>query len=129
MNPRYVKDKPNTNLSDVKHHDKQIIVRGTTPTIVFKVKADLDLDNLAEVWITFKSKTNASMPNKTYTKNDVVIDNDAHEILLSLSQEDTLNFEGSQMQVQLRLRMFNGSAYASKIMETSIGDILKEGVI
>ena len=130
MNPRYVKDKTTyveeDNANHTKQKSKQMIIRGTTPTIIFNVKTELDLDNLAEVWITFKSKNNI---DKTFTKNDVVIDQEKHEILLSLSQEDTLNFNGSQMQVQLRLRMYDGSAYASGIMETIIGDVLKEGII
>lgn len=131
MNPRYVKEKTYTedNTTNTKQKSKQMIIRGTTPTIAFNVKTELDLDNIAEVWITFRSKSNSPSCDKTYTKKDVVINKETHEILLSLSQEDTLNFSGSQMQVQLRLRMYNGSAYASGIMETIIGDVLKEGVI
>ena len=132
MNPRHIKDRiyeENDDNSTKHQSNKQMIIRGTTPTIVFNVKTGLDLDNIAEVWITFRSKTGVQAHDKTYTKKDVVINNKTHEILLSLSQEDTLNFSGNQMQVQLRIRMFDGAAYASGIMETIIGDVLKEGII
>ena len=106
------------------------IIRGTTPTLTFNVKNEqMDLAEVAEVWITFKTKPGVALKEKTYDITDVVIDPTEKTITLSLSQEDTLYFANAQMLVQVRLRMNDDMAFASAIIETSIGQILKEGVI
>lgn len=106
------------------------IIRGTTPTITFNVKNEqMDLTQIAEVWITFKTKPGVKLIEKTYDIDDVTIDNEEKTITLSLSQEDTLEFANAQMLVQVRLRMSDDMAFASAILETSIGQILKDGVI
>lgn len=106
------------------------IIRGTTPTLTFNVKNEqMDLANIAEVWITFKTKAGVKPVEKTYDINDVTIDAAEKTITLSLSQEDTLAFANSNMLVQVRLRMNDDMAFASSIIETTIGHILKEGVI
>ena len=107
-----------------------MIIRGTTPTLVFKIKNDdMDLSQIAEVWITFKTKAGVKVKEKTYTMEDVTIDTEEKEIILSLTQEDTLEFADTNMLVQLRVRLSNDEAFASTIFDTSIGHILKEGVI
>ena len=106
------------------------IIRGTTPTLTFNVKNEqMDLTNVAEVWITFKTKAGVKPKEKTYDINDVTIDAVEKTITLSLSQEDTLYFADEKMLVQVRLRMSDDMAYASAIIESSIGQILKDGVI
>ena len=106
------------------------IIRGTTPTITFNVKNEqMDLTQIAEVWITFKTKPGVKLIEKTYDIDDVTIDNEEKTITLSLSQEDTLEFANTQMLVQVRLRMSDDMAFASAIMEVTIGHILKEGQI
>ena len=106
------------------------IIRGTTPTLVFKIKnEDMNLNNVAEIWVTLKTKAGTQSKEKTYDRNNVTIDAQNSEISLSLSQEDTLYFEDTNMLIQVRLRMNNSKAYASAIIKTSIGQILKEGVI
>lgn len=106
------------------------IIRGTTPTLTFNVKNEqMNLDNISEIWITFKTKPGVKLVEKTYDKDDVTIDAANSTITLSLSQEDTLAFADSNMFVQVRLRMNDDMAFASAILDTSIGAILKEGVI
>lgn len=106
------------------------IIRGTTPTLTFHVKNEqLDLDEIAEVWVTFRTKAGVKVKDKTYTKEDVVIDSAEHTIELALSQEDTLDFTDTNMVVQLRVRLDNDLAYASSIIDIQIGHILKDGVI
>ncbi len=105
------------------------IIRGTTPTITFKVNTDLDLNDIAELWITFKTKPGMMLREKTYTLDDVSIDAQARTIVLVLTQEDTLAFQEPQVLIQTRMRMNDDLAYASGIIETSIGKILKGGVI
>jgi len=106
------------------------IIRGTTPTLTFNVKNEqMDLTEVAEVWITFKTKAGVKLKEKTYDKTDVTIDPVEKTITLSLTQEDTLYFSDSIILVQVRLRMNDDMAFASAIIETSIGQILKDGVI
>lgn len=106
------------------------IVRGTTPILTFHVKNEqLDLNEIAEVWITFKTKAGVKVKEITYTKEDVTIDNVEHNIELFLNQEDTLDFPDTNVLVQLRVRFNDDLAYASSIIDVNIGHILKEGVI
>jgi len=106
------------------------IIRGTTPTLTFNVKNEnMDLTAVAEVWITFKTKPGVKLKEKTYDINDVVIDAVEKTITLSLSQEDTLYFADNKILVQVRMRMNDDMAFASAIIDTSIGQILKDGVI
>lgn len=107
-----------------------MIIRGTTPTVVFKVKTELDLSEIVELWITFKPKTgDPRQRDMTYTLEDVTIDPLLKTISLFMSQEDTLAFNEKPYNVQVRLRTQDDSAYASSIIEEPIGKILKDGVI
>lgn len=103
------------------------IIRGTTPTLTFRVKSNLDLTEIAALWITFRTMPGARQREKTFTLTDVSIE--GNNVILALSQADTLSFGENLTQIQMRLRMNDGMAYASGIIETCIGRILKEGVI
>ena len=105
------------------------IIRGTTPTLTFRVKSNLDLSEIAALWITFRTMPGARQREKTFTLEDVSLDPDENLVVLELSQEDTLSFGEQMTQIQMRLRMNDDMAYASGIIETCIGRILKEGVI
>ena len=98
--------------------------RGTTPTLVFTVNTELDLNEIEEVWITFDVT-----PKITYTKKDVVIDDTDKSITLQLSQEETLKFNKHDVKVQLRFLLSDGKAYASPIKNITVDDILQNGVI
>lgn len=107
-----------------------MIIRGTTPTVVFNVKTELDLSDIVELWITFKPKSaDPRHRDMTYTLDDVTIDPILKTISLFMSQEDTLAFNEKPYNVQIRLRTSDDLAYASSIIEEPIGKILKDGVI
>lgn len=106
-----------------------MIIRGTTPTLVFDIDTELNLDEIVELWITFKTKLGTRAREKTFSKSQVSLDDENKRIILPLTQEDTLFFTDSVMQVQIRLRLENDLAYASDIVDTNIGRILKDGVI
>lgn len=105
------------------------IIRGTTPTLTFRIRSNIDLSEVAELWITFRTMPGTRQREKTFTLEDVSIDPDAKLVILTLSQEDTLSFGETMTQIQMRLRTNDDMAYASKIIETCIGRILKDGVI
>lgn len=107
-----------------------MIIRGTTPTIGFHIKTELDLTQVAEVWITFKTKPGIPhVREKTYTMEDVTIDTENKVINLFMPQEDTLEFSDVTYNIQIRMRMNDDTAWASSIIEEPIGKILKDGVI
>lgn len=102
--------------------------RGTTPTITFNVNTELDLSELTSLWITFRGSYE-SHKEVTFTLDDVTIDNEMHQIILDLSQDQTLYFDTGNVSLQMRLLMSDGRAYASDIKSISIDMILKDGVI
>ena len=107
-----------------------MIIRGTTPTLSFHVKnEDLNLNEIAEIWITFKTKIGLKPQEKSFGMDNIFIDAENHTIELYLGQEDTLFFMGNQVFAQIRARLDNDLAYASSIFEIDIGQILKDGVI
>lgn len=101
--------------------------RGTTPSLTFNIKTELDLTEIAECWVTFKSKQSNKV--QTYTFDDLIIDSEAKTITITLTQEDTLYFSPGTVEVQIRLRTTDDLAYASNIKELDIGRILKDGEI
>ena len=101
------------------------MTRGTTPTIVLTLDTDLPLNDIAELWVTFK----ASTVEVTKSLSDVSLDSVNKKITLELSQEDTLKLYNCKCEVQVRFRTGNDLAYATSIASVDINRILKEGVI
>lgn len=98
--------------------------RGTTPTLVFNLNTDLDMDTIEEIWVTFDT------PDKlTFTKDKVLLDNTAKTVTLPLSQDDTLRMKGVHIKCQIRLLCNDGMAYATSIKTVVFNDIIKDGVI
>jgi hypothetical protein len=99
--------------------------RGTTPTLYLELDTELDLSNLAEMWVTFKSPT----VEITKTLSEVAFDTETNVITVILSQNETLQLFNGKADVQVRLRTNDDLAYATDIVDVEIGRILKEGVI
>lgn len=99
--------------------------RGTTPYIIFHVNDDTDLNEIDNLWITFKLASGLM----TFTKKDVSIDNDERTIILHLSQEDTLKFNLHHVDVQIRFLMTDGESYSTKKFTVIVDDVLQDGVI
>lgn len=101
--------------------------RGTTPTLSFKFGDDVDLSSINALWITISNKLGSKI--KEYSLDKVTILTDHHTINLKLSQEDTLYFGEGDLEIQIRIKKDDGSAYATNIVTTTMQRILKEGVI
>ena len=101
--------------------------RGTTPTITFKINTDIDLNEVAECWVTFKAHLGGE--EKTFDKTDVIIDPLLKTIEVAMTQEETLFFKAGKIFVQIRLRMNDDLAYASDIKAMTMNGILKDGEI
>lgn len=103
------------------------MIRGTTPTLTFKIKTDLDLNDVDKAQITFKSVN--GMKEKTWNETDLGINPEEKTMVLTLSQEDTLYFSVGEIDIQLRIKLNNDMVYASRIVTSTLDRILKEGVI
>ena len=99
--------------------------RGTTPTLYLELDTELDLSNVTEMWVTFKSST----VEITKTLSEVVFDTETNTITVVLTQEETLQLYKGDCDVQVRLKTGDDLAYATDIANVEIGRILKEGVI
>ena len=100
--------------------------RGTTPTYILELETTIDLSQIVELWITFKTF------NVGVTKylNDSYIDNENKTITVTLTQEETLQlYNQKNCEVQVRFRLENGKAYATNIANVDVDKILREGVI
>ena len=107
-----------------------MIMRGTTPKLSFTVNSDIDLHEIAEIWVTTQIiQKNAAKKEKTYRKNECVINYTQRTIEVTLSQKDTLDMNANICYVQLRIRMNDGTAYASEIFEEEVGKVLNGDVI
>ena len=98
---------------------------GTTPTIFLELETELPLNDLAELWVTFKSPT----VEVTKSLSEVRVDSENKTIVVSLSQQETLKLFNGKCDVQVRFRTTNDLAYASTIEMINVERILKEGVI
>lgn len=99
--------------------------RGTTPTLCFTVMTILDLTKLKEVWVTLQNL----VYERTYTGDEVRIDTDTKKMYVDMSQEETLSFSAGKVDVQIRMLMNDGKAYATEIVTTTVEEVLRDGVI
>lgn len=100
--------------------------RGTTPTLTIKLHTTLLLDQIEAIWLTFETTRDEDI---TFTEDDMIIDADNSQLIVKLSQEDTLALKPGTCKVQLRIRMSNENAYVTREKQIIVHDILKEGVI
>lgn len=96
--------------------------RGTTPTHRFSV--DLDLTSADEIYLTYRQ----GCKTLEKTKDDLTVTPEVVEV--ALSQEETLLFcDKEKILIQFRVKFPDQTTVASNIIQTTIGEILKEGVI
>ena len=107
--------------------------RGTTPTLTLKVNTTLDLTKASQIWVTLRSVPPTSMlphnENEAITLdiNRLSFNSDG-DILLNLTQEETLHFKEGKVEAQLRV-VIDDKAYASAIANFNAYNLLKDGVI
>lgn len=101
-------------------------IRGTTPSIVITVKSEIDLHQVAEVWI-YISQQNKVKVDKELT--DVTFDYEEKTMTVTLTQDDTLALKEGEAVFQIRVLMMDGTALATLASEVEIAPIYKQGVI
>ena len=100
-----------------------MITRGTTPTITFSLPYDTKLFKV--IWVTFSQ--NDKEVFTVETENLSLI---GKEVKLTVTQEQTLLLDNDKnVDIQLRVLTQKDNAITSNIIKTSVGRILKEGVI
>lgn len=102
--------------------------RGTTPTNIFKT--DQDLSDADVVYITYEQM---NVPVIEKKKSDIIFgqEDDMFTLTVKLTQDDTLalNDKVKSVNIQIRARYPDGTAIASKVVSTSVEEVLKDGVI
>ena len=96
-----------------------IIFKGTTPTFNFNVCLDTSLVDIENTHIVF-------------TSGRAIVDKSGDDIIIgdgvmscSLTQEETMSFTGSQVNIQILVSMSNGQKPASLIMTIPVSSTLK----
>ena len=105
------------------------IIRGTTPTITYKITSDVDLTTLSEIWLTVADKLTTAKKTYKLSQNEVTVDNEAKTISAVMSQADTLLFKSQMVQVQIRAKDTSDKSYATDISDVPLEKILEGGVI
>lgn len=101
------------------------MIRGTTPTLKFKIPYKACM--IEDGFVTFSRKGKVFM-DIPFSDDRVSVQDKF--ILITFSQEDTLSFNSKAMySVQLRILLKGDKAVASNIIAMNIGSILKNGVI
>ena len=99
-----------------------VIFKGTTPTYNFNVCLDTSLVDIENTHIIFTS--GRAIVDKS--GNDIIIGDGI--MSCSLTQEETLSFTGSQVNIQILVSMDSGQKPASSIMTIPVSSTLKGDV-
>ena len=105
------------------------MIRGTTPTNEFNV--DTDFTMAVEMYISYGQKPDNEDKYEPVIERileDITVT--PNKLTVRLTQEETLSLDADKgVGIQCRVKFADGSAYASKIIETTVEEIIKEGVI
>lgn len=98
--------------------------RGTTPTICYNIPIDTSLIDVS--YITF-----SQAGQEVFTKELDDCNIGENSLTVTLTQEETLRLScnGKRVEMQIRLRLNDGTALASNIMTIEVEKTLLDGVI
>lgn len=95
------------------------MIRGTTPVVILNMPMEIPFEVL---YVTFQQKGKTIFEK---TLEDMLVE--GTKIVIPLTQADTLAFDAKEI-VRIQLRGKAGDkAYASKVVQTLVSDILKDG--
>lgn len=98
--------------------------RGTTPYIT--IQTDQDLTAYSYVVFTIEDRTGKEIDVDSNSGNMQV---NTGNVVVKLSQADTLALQKGGVKMQIRAVDTGGNAIASNIMQANLEDVLKDGVI
>lgn len=103
------------------------LIRGTTPSIEITVQTEIDLHDVAQVWIYISQQGKVKIDKDM---SDVVsFDYANNKITVRFSQDDTLGLKAGDALFQMRLLLEDDTALACVAQEVEIIEIYKPGVI
>lgn len=107
------------------------VLIGTTPTIKWHINSNVDLSLLKEAQIVVRQTLKHSTTMKEFLFSDgrVLINSENKMVWVTLTQEETLEFNNGLIDIQLRMLFQNGLAVATRVFTTRTGDLLKGGVL
>lgn len=100
------------------------MIRGTTPTVT--VDTDRNLVGFPCVILTLEDSAGTEVNVEGPGANMSV---SSTKVVARLTQEQTLALEAGKVKLQIRAVDTAGNAIASDIMTTTLGDVLRDGVI
>lgn len=98
--------------------------RGTTPFHRFTLPEGMSGNDFEVLYITYSQNSHTIMEKE---KTQMLFD--GNEVIVHLSQEDTLCFDPGPVKIQLRAKQPDGQAVASNIISTTAKEVLKDGEI
>lgn len=102
------------------------LIRGTTPTIIITVQTEIDLHQVAEVWIYISQQNKVKVDKQL---ENVTFNYEERTMTVTLSQEDTLNLKEGDALFQIRLLLMDGTALATLASKVDVKPIYKGGII
>ena len=113
--------------------------RGTTPTIVLTIDSNYDVSKATDIWATFEqTSSGVELTRKweRYADSNEGISVDGQNVIVTLSQEETLDFTKGNVQVQVKLKQNDyddGTIYdevvGTIIKKIKVEEILSEDVM
>lgn len=99
------------------------ITRGATITNEFTVA--IDFTDAVAMYITYE-QVERTILEKSIEDCNIT----ATKISVNMTQEESLRFiEEEPVKIQIRVKTLDGTAYVSKIIKTTVSELLKGGVI
>lgn len=97
--------------------------RSTTPIVILRIKnEDFDLDLVKTCHVTIESELGL----KKLIIEETKLNNEDKTISFNLTQKQTLDFSVGKIKIQLKVKLRGGSVIPSKIIETTMKEILEE---
>lgn len=104
------------------------MTKGTTPTHRFKLPFTAETLEFTVTYAQKNPHTNEKTIAAKKTNADCIVNGDTIEV--SLTQEDTLKFvENRAVEIQIKAKEQDGNVIASKIMISTVKEILDEEVL
>lgn len=118
--------------------------RGTTPTVALTIDNDYDVSYATDIWVTFEQPSTGveltrewkRYPDTSDPNANSGITVDGQNVVVTLSQEETLEFSKGSVQVQVKLKKDDfdeGTIYdnvvGTVIKKIKVDEILSEDVM
>ena len=103
-----------------------MIMRGTTPSIVFDFDEDLDFEEMEQIWVTLRD---GHQRVYNWPISRLTLDSERNEITLDLTQAETNCMAWGNGDVQIRFLTKTGAAFGTYKEPIDIENVIKGGII